>query len=263
VGPAIAGLTIGAFDISIAFLLNGLSFLAVIVAYGLMREDELVSPPLISRPHTIREVGGTLAEGIRYVRRTDLVLLATVIVGLVSLFGMNFGVVIPALARDVLHVGPAGYGFLMAASGIGSLVAALSIAFSGRSTPAFIAGGALLLGVAEIAAATIHVYPLALLAMAFVGFGAIGMAATANTVIQLAVPNELRGRVMSVYTTVFVGSSPVGGLLMGAIASTFGVDVSLAVGGIACVVLGLIAFLWLRRIPAAALPRASARATSG
>jgi MFS family permease len=263
VGPAIAGLAIGAFDISIAFLLNGLSFLAVIIAYAMMRDDELASPPEFNRPHTVREVGRTLAEGLHYVRRTDVVLLATVIVGLVSLFGMNFGVIIPALARDVLHTDATGYGFLMAASGIGSLVAALSIAFSGRSTPAFIAGGALLLGVAEIAAAMIHVYPLALLAMAFVGFGAIGMAATANTVIQLAVPNELRGRVMSVYTTVFVGSSPIGGLLMGAIASTFGVEVSLAVGGIACVVLGLIASLWLRRIRCARLPPSTVQAPSG
>jgi MFS family permease len=242
VGPAVAGLTIGAFDISIAFLINGLSFLAVIVAYAMMRDEELASPPVLSRPHSVREVGRTLAEGIRYVRRTDLVLLATVIVGMVSLFGMNFGVIIPALAHDVLHTDATGFGFLMAASGIGSLVAALSIAFSGRSTPAFIAAGAFLLGIAEIAAAMIHVYPLALIAMAVVGFGAIGMAATANTVIQLAVPNELRGRVMSVYTTVFVGSSPLGGLLMGWIASRFGVEVSLAVGGVACVVLGLIAF---------------------
>lgn len=220
VGPAIAGLAIGAFDISIAFLLNGLSFLAVIVAYAMMRDEELASPPVFNRPHTVREVGQTLAEGVRYVRRTDVILLATVIVGLVSLFGMNFGVIIPALARDVLHTDATGYGFLMAASGIGSLAAALGIAFSGRSTPVNIAAGALLLGVAEIAAAAIHVYPLALVAMAFVGFGAIGMAATANTVIQLAVPNELRGRVMSVYTTVFVGSSPIGGLLMGGIASS-------------------------------------------
>jgi MFS family permease len=249
VGPAIAGLTIGAFDISVAFLLNGLSFIAVIVGYGMMRDEELDSPPVLSRPHTVREVGRTLAEGIRYVRRTDLVLLATVTVGLVSLFGMNFGVIIPALARDVLHTDATGYGFLMAASGIGSLIAALSIAFRGRSTPAIIARGALVLGLAEIAAAAIHVFPLALLAMAFVGFGAIGMAATANTVIQLAVPDELRGRVMSVYTTVFVGSSPIGGLLMGWIASRFGVEVSLAIGGVACAVLGLIAFWWLRRIP--------------
>ena len=250
VGPAIAGLTIGAFDISVAFLVNGFSFLAVIVAYALMRENELASPPEFNRPHTVREVGRTLAEGLRYVRRTDLVLLATVVVGLVSLFGMNFSVIIPALARDVLHTDATGYGFLMAASGIGSLLAALSIAFSGRPTPAMIARGALLLGLAEIAAAAVHVFPLALLAMGFVGFGAIAMAATANTMIQLAVPDELRGRVMSVYTTVFVGSTPFGGLLMGWIASRFGVDVSLAFAGTACAMLGLLAFWWLRRIPA-------------
>ena len=249
VGPAIAGLTIGAFDISVAFLLNGISFIAVIVGYAMMRDEELDSPPVLDRPRTVHAVGRTLAEGIRYVRRTDLVLLATVTVGLVSLFGMNFGVIIPALARDVLHTDATGYGFLMAASGIGSLIAALSIAFSARSTPAMIARGALILGVAEIAAAVVQVYPLALLAMAFVGFGAISMAATANTVIQLAVPDELRGRVMSVYTTVFVGSSPIGGLLMGWIASRFGVEVSLAVGGVACALLGLIASWWLRRIP--------------
>ena len=257
VGPAVAGLVIGAFDISIAFLINGLSFLAVIFAYALMRDRELASPPVLSRPRTVREVGETLAEGLRYVRNTDLVLLATVIVGLASLFGMNFGVIIPSLAQNVLHTDASGYGFLMAASGIGSLAAALGIAFSGRSRPSVIAVGALVLGVAEIAAAAVHLFPLAMIAMAFVGFGAIGMAATANTTIQLAVPNELRGRVMSVYTTVFVGSTPIGGLLMGWIASRFGVEVSLALGGFVCVVLGVIAFWWLRRISATAPRRTS------
>ncbi len=248
VGPAVAGLAIAAVGIPVAFLLNGISFIAVIVGYGLMRDEDLDSPPVIIRPHTVRGVGRSLAEGLRYVRQTDMVLLATIVVGLAGLFAMNFNVVIPALARDVLHTDAAGYGFLMAASGIGALIAALSIAFSGHARPAFIAGGALLLGLAEIGAAAVQVFPLALLAMGFMGFGAIAMAATANTVIQLAAPDELRGRVMSVYTTVFAGSAPIGGLLMGWIASRFGVDVSLAVGGIACALLGLAAFWRLRQI---------------
>jgi MFS family permease len=267
VGPAIAGLTIGAFDISVAFLVNGLSFLAVIVAYGLMRDDELRARPRFLRPTSVGEVGTTLAEGLHYVRRTELVLLATVVVGLVSTFGMNFSVVIPALARGVLHTDAAGYGFLMAATGIGSLAAALAIAFSGRSRTVVIVVGALLLGVAEIAVASIHLFPLALVAMAFVGFGAIGMAATANTTIQLAVPDELRGRVMSVYTTVFVGSTPFGGLLMGWIASRYGVDVSLAAGGLACAGIGLAAYAWLRHIrartEAAGRAETAARLTDG
>jgi MFS family permease len=255
IGPAIAGLTIGFFggDVSPAFLVNGLSFLAVIVAYAAMRDGELQHPPALPRPQSVAEVGSTLAEGLRYVRRTNLVLLATVTVGIVATFGMNFSVTIPALAYQVLHTDATGYGFLMTASGVGSLIAALAIAFSGRSRPIIIPLGALVLGVALSAAAIVQAYPLALVAMLFVGLGAIAMAATANTTVQLAVPDELRGRVISVYTTVFVGSAPVGGLLAGWLASTFGVDASLAVAGTVCVVTGLLVLAWLRRIQGHAL----------
>jgi MFS family permease len=262
IGPAIAGLTIGFFggDVSVAFLINGFSFLAVIIAYAAMRQDDLKVPPVFVRPHSVREVGTSLAEGLRYVRRTELVLLATVTVGLVATFGMNFGVTIPALAREVLNTDATGYGFLMTATGIGSLVAALGIAFSGKSRPVIVPLGAVVLGVALLAAAVTQVFWFALFAMLFVGFGAIGMAATANTTVQLAVPDELRGRVISVYTTVFVGSTPIGGLLMGWIASAFGVGASLAVGGIGCLVVGVVMFAWLRRIRGDDLFKASAPA---
>jgi MFS family permease len=252
IGPAVAGLTIGAFggDVSVAFLINGISFLAVIIAYGAMRQADLHVPPPIRRPRTLGEVRTTLVEGLRYVRHTELVLMIVVTVGLASTFGMNFGVIIPALARDVLHTDATGYGFLMTASGIGSLAAALTIAFSGRSLPIVVPAGATVLGLGLISAALVHAFPVALLIMGFVGLGAIGMAATANTTIQLAVPDHLRGRVISVYTTVFIGSTPAGGLLMGAIASSFGVDVSLVVAGVTCVVTGFAGFVWLRRIRA-------------
>ena len=255
IGPAIAGLMIGFFggDVTVAFLVNGLSFLAVIVAYAAMREDELLTPPVMLRPHSVGEVRTTLAEGLRYVRHTDLVLLVTVTVGVVATFGMNFGVTIPALAREVLHTDATGFGFLMTATGIGSLVAALLIAFSGRSRPVLVPLGALVLGLALAVASVVQVYPLALVAMLFTGFGAIGMAATANTTIQLAVPDALRGRVISVYTTVFVGSTPVGGLLMGWLASAFGVDASLVVAGVACTAMALASLVWLRRIRGPAL----------
>ena len=139
IGPAIAGLTIGFFggDVSVAFLVNGFSFLAVIIAYAFMREEDLHSPPVMARPKSVAEVRSSLAEGLRYVRRTELVLLATVTVGVASTFGFNFGVMIPTLADQVLHTDATGYGFLMTATGIGSLIAALAIAFSaarGRSS---------------------------------------------------------------------------------------------------------------------------------
>jgi MFS family permease len=265
VGPAIAGLTIGLFggDVAVAFLVNGLSFLAVLVAYAMMRNADLHARPELIRPTSLAAVGASLAEGLRYVRRTDMVLLATVTVGLAATFGMNFGVTIPALAREVLDTDATGFGFLMAATGIGSLVAALGIAFSGRSRPVIIPVGALLLGVGLVAASLVHVYAFALVTMLLVGFGAIGMAATANTTVQLAVPDELRGRVISVYTTVFVGSTPVGGLIMGAIASSWSVEASLAIAGLGCLVTGMLSLAWLRRIkgPASSVPSPRRRST--
>jgi MFS family permease len=262
IGPAVAGLTIGAFDISIAFFIDAVSFLAVLLALLAMRESELRPAPLLARPESARDVLRDVADGLRYVRRTQLVLLAMAVVGLVSTFAMNFGVIVPALAQDVLHSDATGYGFLMAASGIGSLVAALAIAFAGRSRPMLIAGGAILLGAAEVAVAISGAFGVSLVLMFFVGLGAIAMAATANTTIQLVVPDELRGRTMSVYTTVFAGSTPIGGVLMGGIASALGVDWSLAIGGAASAVIGLLAFVWLRRIDVAAIARRRAVAAA-
>lgn len=246
IGPAVAGLTIGAFGIAIAFLIDALSFLAVIAALLAMREAELWSPPPMNRPGTPGEVMAGVREGLRYVRATPLVLLAIAGLGLVATFGMNFPVIIPPYAQDVLGSDASGYGFLMTASGIGSLSAALIIAFSGQARPRLIVLGGVVVGAAELAMALSHAFPISLLLMVLVGFGAIAMAATANTTIQLAVPDQLRGRVMSVYVTVFAGSTPVGGLLMGAIASRFSVPVSLAAGGIACVAVGLLGLAWLR-----------------
>jgi MFS family permease len=260
IGPAVAGLTIGFFggNVSVAFLINGISFAAVIAAYAAMRQSELQAPPVMVRPRSVGEVRASLAEGLRYVRRTELVLLATATVGIASLLGMNFGVTIPTFAREVLDTDATGFGFLMAATGIGSLTAALAIAFSGRSRPVMVPLGAIILGIALAAAAAVDVYAVALVTMLFVGFGAISMAATANATVQMAAPDELRGRVISVYTTVFVGSTPVGGLLMGWVAATFGVAASLAIGGIGCLVTGLLVLAWLRRIRGADLLRPAA-----
>jgi MFS family permease len=260
IGPAVGGLSIGAFGISTAFLLNGLSFLAVIAGLLLMREGELHSPPRIARPSTVGGVFANLAEGLRYVRRTHTVLLATTVVGLVSTFGMNFTVLIPPLAAEVLHADAAGFGFLMAAMGVGSLVAALGIAFSGRTGPRVIGAGALVLGVSEVVLGGSHLFWLSIVAMFVGGLGAIAMAATANTVIQLTVPDQLRGRVMSVYTTVFAGSTPFGGLAMGALASGFGVAVALAVGGWISAAIGVAGLVWINRIRQRP-PQAIARAT--
>ena len=263
VGPAAAGLAIGAFGVAAAFLINALSFLAVIIGLRLIDEQELQLPPRIDRPTTARAVVRNLAEGLDYVRRTPVVLLAVAVVGTVATVGMNWNVLIPAFAANELRSDAAGYGFLMAASGVGALLAALRLVFGGLPRPNRLATGALILGAASVALAASQVFAVSLGLMVVVGFGSILMAATGNTTMQLAVPDHLRGRVMSVYTTVFSASVPIGGLAMGAIASGFGTATAIGLGGILTLAIALCAFAWGRRgafvIPAAAtVPGAAA-----
>ncbi len=262
VGPAAAGLTIGAFGISSAFLINALSFLAVIAAYVAMDARALASPPTLGRPTSVRGVFDHLGTGIAYVRTTPAVFVPILVIGLVSTFGMNFNVLVPALARDVLGVGATGFGFLMAAMGVGSFGAAISIAFGRRARPMLIGAGTVLLGAAEVLLATGIPYSLALVALFLAGLGAISMAATANTAIQLTVPDALRGRVMSVYTTVFAGSTPIGGLIIGAVASSAGVPAAFAVGGALSILVGVGAIAWYRRAGRIGPPAAAESAVS-
>jgi predicted MFS family arabinose efflux permease len=247
-GPAVAGLTIGLFGIAIAFAINAVSFLAVIIGLAVMHDEELTRARLVPRPRSVGEVFTNLTEGLRYVRHTPIVLLAVTVVGLVATFGMNFQVLIPPLAQDVLKSDAAGYGFLMTASGVGALAAAVSLVVGGKPRPVRIALGGVVLGAASIALALSGSFPVSLILMGIVGAGGISMAATANATIQLSVPDGLRGRVMSVYTTVFAASVPVGGLAMGALASAVGIPVTIAVGGILSLVTGVAAFAWWQQI---------------
>ncbi|HEX8939189.1 MAG TPA: MFS transporter [Candidatus Limnocylindrales bacterium] len=246
-GPAVAGLIVGAFGVTACFFLNGLSFVAVIAGLLAMRERDLLPATRLTRPRGAAEVGANLAEGLRYVRRTPIVLLAVGLVGVVSTAGMNFNVLVPAMANNVLGVGATGLGFLMSAMGLGSLLAALGVAWLGRPRVPVLLVGALALGTLEVVFAAVRSFPLALVAVFGAGVGAIAMTATANSAIQLAVPDALRGRVMSVYTTVFAGSTPIGGLIAGWLASSFGTPVSLAVGGAVSAVGALGATVWVVR----------------
>jgi MFS family permease len=240
VGPAIAGLAIAAFGIPLAFIINGFSFMGTIGSLLAMRTSELQTPPRTALPRSPSAVLGTLGEGLGYVRRTPHVLLVLVVLGLVSTVGMNFSVVIPPLARDILHAGPEGFGFLMAATGFGALLASVLLVV-GRPSVTTVIAGALLLGVISMVLAVSRFMPLSLAAMFLMGLGGITMAMGANTTVQMSVPNELRGRVMSVYTTIFAGTTPIGGLFQGSIASGLGTDVSIFVGGLLSVVVALAA----------------------
>jgi MFS family permease len=258
VGPAIGGLIIAFVGIAACFLLNAISYLAVIAALLAMRKADLVSPDRVRFGRSPGAVIANLAEGLVYVRRTPVVLLAVSVLGLVSAFGMNFNVLVPVVARDVLGAGASGFGFLMAAVGLGSVTAALGLAFVGRAPPRAIIAGAALLGVVEMALAAVRVFPVAMVGWYLAGFGAIGMAATCNSVIQLAVPDALRGRIMAVYTTVFAGSTPIGNLFTGGVTASFGAPVTLLVSGGASLFIAIVALVlarpWLGNLPAVVDP---------
>jgi MFS family permease len=262
VGPAIAGLTIASIGIAPLFFINAASYLATVGSLVLMRTSEMHAPTeraVVTR--NVRSVVDLLVEGIRYTRGDPRILLIILLVGAVSTFAMNFSVLIPLVARDVLHGDADTYGFLLSAAGVGSLVSALSMAFRRTSSTRRLFVGAALVGLGMVGLGLSRWLPLSLAMMFVAGWGGIAMAATANTVIQLSVPDVLRGRVVSLYTTVFVGSTPIGGLFSGVVASGFGgAPAALIVGGSLAVLAALVAYL---RVPDRPSLRASLPALPG
>jgi len=250
IGPAIAGLLIGAVGIASAFAINSLSFVAAIVALQLMRDDELHRARFLNVPRSPHEIRDNLAEGLAYVRQTPIVLMAISVVGVVATLGMNYNVLTPPLAQQVLGSDAAGYGFLMTAAGIGALTGAVTLVLAGPPRPWRIPTGAIVLGIATLLLSFSRAYPLSLVLMVPVGFGGVFMAATENATIQLHSPDGLRGRVMSVYTTVFSASVPVGGIAAGTLAATLGVPATLAISGGLSVLAGIGAVAWWSRIRA-------------
>ncbi len=219
IGPAIAGFIIAAFGVETVFLLNGLSFIAVILSLLAIRQSELYK---IDRRGPAGNPMRELKDGLQYSLRTPSILLIVIIVAVIGMFGYNFTVMLPLVDRFVLHKGSVTLGFLTAAVGLGSLVAAVLLAGRKKATRYQLFTGitafTLLLG--GVALSTNVYVSLACL----VGIGAAGTtwATTANTSLQIAAPDEMRGRVVSLYMLLFAGSTPIGGYLLGFLASTIG-----------------------------------------
>ena len=231
IGPAIAGLTIAAIGIHPLFFINAVSYLAVVVSLFFMRPHELRPTARAVVERNLRSVVNSLVEGLRYTRHDPQIFLAIAVLAVVSTFALNFQVLIPLVARDVLLGDADTYGFLMAATGVGSVLSAMSIAFGKRPGMGRLLVGAAAIGVAMVGVGLSRSVPISLALMFLAGWGLISMAATCNTIIQLAVPDVLRGRVMSVYTTVFAGSTPFGGIFSGGLAAIGGAPAALIVGG--------------------------------
>lgn len=227
VGPAAAGLLIAWYGVGVAFFLNAVSFVAVVIALLTIRTDGA------PRPSSGATISQQIIEGVRYAVSTPLIALVLSLLLSVGLFVINYSVLVPLIARDVLHEGAHGFGFLMAALGAGAVAGALALALVGGGRPplGILVGAAIVVSGATMALAAVRHFWLATVVLLVIGCSQILFTASCNTTLQVTVPDGVRGRMMSLYALVFVGVTPIGSFLVGSISETLGVSAACGVGG--------------------------------
>lgn len=232
VGPSIAGLLIAAVGEGVCFLINGISYVAVIAAIMAMRVAK--RPPVEHRENVLTG----LKEGIGYAFRTTPIRSVLLLMACVSLVGMPFPALMPIFARDILHGGPRTLGFLMGATGIGAVTGALYLAWRrnviGLGRILAVSSGCL--GAGLILCSLSRSIWLSLATMFFVGLGMMIQVAASNTLLQTIVDDDKRGRVISLFVVAFMGTVPFGTLLAGSIASAIGAPLTLTLNGSLCII---------------------------
>jgi MFS family permease len=244
IGPALAGFLIARWGMALAFFVNAASFLAVIGALSLLRVEGLPRGP------RGRSIPAEIAEGLAYAARTPRVALVLSLLLVVSVFLLNYNVLVPLVARQVLRQEAGGFGLLMATLGAGAVTGAATMATVARSRPPLsgLVVPALVLGVATVTLAFVRHVALAAPLLFVMGFSGILFMAGANTTLQLTVPDALRGRMMSLYGTVFAGVSPIGAFSLGSVIEAFGVPTGcLAAGGLGVASVMAVLVWWTRR----------------
>ncbi len=244
VGPAVAGVLIAAVGEGWCFALNALSFIAVVGSLMAMDRSQLKpSPP------TVR-AKGQLREGFRYVARTPKLAIPLVMMALVGCLAYEFQVTLPVVAGKVFHGSSTTYGILLAAMGFGAVVGGLRTAARGRTGSRAMVRASLAFGVCMTFAALSPLLAVELVAIAMVGFASVSFLSMANSTLQLGTDPQMRGRVMALWAVAFMGSTPIGGPLIGWITSSLGARAGLGVGAASCFAACVIGWFALRRIHA-------------
>jgi MFS family permease len=237
VGPAIAGATIAWFDRhhvrsseGWCFVLNGVSFLAVIAALLMMRLEK------VEMKASSGSAFHKFVEGLRFAMTDRPIRSALLLLSVLSLLGLQYSVFLPVFAKDILHRGAGGFSLLMSAAGIGAVLGALQ--FASRTTykglAKWIAMMSVICSIGLIVFSQSHVFWLSAGVLFVVGFAATSQMAATNTTVQNRVPDELRGRMMAVYATMFMGVQPIGSLIAGGLAKRVGAPMTLTVFGTIC-----------------------------
>ena len=237
-GPALAGFTIAGAGIAACFYLNALSYVPLLFVLARVR-----FPARAERE--ANSIGAEMAEGFRYVRENPTILLLVLLVGMISMFGMPYLVMMPAFAKDVLHVGARGLGYLVAASGVGAIVGGINLAMlkpHHRRGPVLL-GAALTFFAAILLFCLSRQLLLSAFLLAVVGGAMVGAVATPLSLIQTLVPDQIRGRVLSMHLMAYLGFTPLGSLLVGALAERWSTPVAMAFSsGFAYALTAVIAF---------------------
>lgn len=210
-GPSLGGVGIAVIGVAGCFYLNAFSYLATLIGLLMMRESELFNVPARVTGNMFKQVGA----GLSYSLRTPDIALVLLLMAMLGTFGYNFTVLLPLIATYVLHSGELGFGILTSAMAVGSLGSALWIAHSGRATRRTLFIGAIGFTIALLVLGISEWWALTLPVLVVLGLFSIVFTATANTRLQLMAPPEMRGRVMSLYTLLFAGTTPVGSLVIG------------------------------------------------
>jgi len=241
VGPAIAGLVIAGFGVSWCFFANGVSYSAAVIAFLAMRENEFFSVEPVPKRK------GQLREGLRYAWSTPALRLVLVLTAVIGTLAFNFQVVLPLLAKQTFSGGADTLGVLYASMSIGSVIGALVSAHEARATQRFVLGAALVFGAALVAAALAPTFAVELLVLVPVGAAGIAFTAMANGVLQTETAPEMRGRVAALFTVAFLGSTPIGGPIIGWVSQQLGPRAGLWVGGVATLAVTVAAVAGIRR----------------
>jgi MFS family permease len=243
VGPAVAGLLVAAVGEGWCFFINGISFIAVIV--GLLMMELPPHSPSLAPSSALAHV----QEGFRFVGRTRPIRALLLLLGLISLMGMPYAVLMPIFADRILHGGASGLGILMGATGIGALIGAMTLAMRQevRGLGKWVTLASIGFGIGLVLFGLSRIFWLSAVILAFIGYVMMVQMGASNTLIQTMTPDELRGRVMAVYSMMFMGMAPFGALLGGALAGWWGAPATVMVGGVACILGGL---LFATRLPA-------------
>ena len=240
-GPAVAGVLIASVGVEPCFLLNAVSFAAMLTALALMAPAELSTPPTATRER------GALRAALRYVASTPALAVPLAMMALVGTLSFNFQVLLPLLARFTFHGGPQTYALLVTAMGVGSVAGALVAGARGRVTPGLLVAASAAFGIFTVLAAAAPTLPLTVVALALIGASSVTFAAGVNSSLQLAVEPAMRGRVMALYSVVFLGSTPVGAPIAGALSESAGPRAGLLLGAAAALTAASVAYAVLRR----------------